>query len=65
MHSYRQGGFDPLRPQRRSEEGQRRTIPPAVWDQAVALKRAVHVRSAEPGLRLLEAWAADAGIDPV
>ncbi len=51
---YRQGGFDALRPQRRSAGGQRRTIPPAVWEQAVALKRAVPARSAEPGLRRLK-----------
>lgn len=62
--AYRQGGFEALRPRRRSDVGQRRTIPPAVWEQAVALKRAVPARSAEQVLALLAAWAAEAGIDP-
>jgi len=56
--AYRQGGFDALRPQHRSDVGQRRTMPPAVWAQAVALKRAVPARSAEQVLQLLAAWAA-------
>ncbi|MBX5467300.1 MAG: DDE-type integrase/transposase/recombinase [Firmicutes bacterium] len=62
--AYRHGGFEALQPRRRSDVGQRRTIPPAVWEQAVALKRAVPARSAEQVLQLLEAWAPDAGIDP-
>jgi len=61
---YQQGGLEALAPQRRRDCGQRRTLPPAVWDQAVAFKRAVPSRSAEQVLALLAAWAPEAGIDP-
>ncbi|MCY0897326.1 MAG: DDE-type integrase/transposase/recombinase [Firmicutes bacterium] len=64
IRRYQQGGLDALAPQRRRDCGHRRTIPPEVWDQAVALKQAVPQRSADQVLALLAAWAPEAGIDP-
>ncbi len=60
--AYRTGGFAALRPQTRADAGRMRAIPPALWAQAVALKREVPERSAEQVLALLRTWAPAAGI---
>lgn len=53
LATYRRGGFEALKPQPRADAGTSRRIPPAIIDQAIALRREVPTRSATTLIQIL------------
>jgi transposase InsO family protein len=54
LASYRQGGFEALKPQPRADAGKSRRIPEAVIQQAIALRQEVPTRSANTIIQILK-----------
>ena len=53
LAQYRRGGFEALKPQPRADAGKPRRIPPAIVEQAIALRREVPTRSATTLIQIL------------